>query len=131
MLDWELRFKKRIVAENDYAVAFCPFVSRRAFEIRVFPKKHQPRFETISPKERLGFAQVLRKALNRLFRGLRDPAYNFFIHTTPPQQRNNRQYHWHLEILPITSVWGGVEFGTGMEITTITPEAAAQYLRKF
>ncbi|RJQ14615.1 DUF4931 domain-containing protein [Candidatus Parcubacteria bacterium] len=130
MIKWELKFKKRIVAENDTAVAFCPFASRRAFEIRVFPKNHSSHFELISEKERLGFAQVLRKALKSLFGGLNDPAYNFFIHTTPTKQKD-RHYHWHLEILPVTSTWGGVEFGTGIEISTITPEEAAKYLRKF
>lgn len=131
MIQWELKFKKRIIAENEYAVAFCPFASRKAFEIRVFPKKHQHHLELITDKERMAFAQVLRQALNRLFKGLNDPAYNFFIHTTPTRQRDSGHYHWHLEILPVTSVWGGVELGTGIEISTITPEAAAAYLRKF
>ena len=131
IINWELKFKKRIVAKNDYAVAYCPFASRKAFEITVSPIRHQPNFELIGKKERFAFAQVLRKALRSLLKGLKDPAYNFYIHTTPVKHKDKHYYHWHLEILPATSVWGGVEFGTGIEISTITPEEAAKHLRKF
>lgn len=130
MIQWELKLKRRIIVENNYAVAFCPFASRKAFEIRIAPKKHSSHFETISDSERKAFAYVLRKSLYALHKGLNDPAYNFFIHTTPTKQRDHHHYHWHLEVLPVTSVWGGVEFGTGIEISSITPESAAAYLRK-
>ena len=39
-------------------------------------------------------------------------------------------YHWHWTILPKTSVHAGFELGAGMEISTIEPEKAAEYLRK-
>lgn len=128
MLAWELKEKSRIIAMNRDFVALCPFASRRAFEVRIFPKKHEPSFEFMSQKSRMEFGKILKESLQRLYKGLDDPAYNFFIHTAPSALGDPRHYHWHVEILPITSAWGGVEFGTGIEISTITPESAAEYL---
>jgi UDPglucose--hexose-1-phosphate uridylyltransferase len=133
MIEWEIKKKERIVAINKDFVAFCPFASRRAFEVRVFPREHHAHFDHISDRCRMAFAQVLREALRKLYVGLNDVPYNFFIHTAPTaahKEHAAEHYHWHLEILPITSEWGGVEFGTGIEISTITPESAAKYLRE-
>ncbi|PJE69264.1 DUF4931 domain-containing protein, partial [Candidatus Shapirobacteria bacterium CG10_big_fil_rev_8_21_14_0_10_38_14] len=37
---------------------------------------------------------------------------------------------WHWTILPKTAIPAGFEIGTRMEISTIEPEKAAEYLRK-
>lgn len=130
MLEHEIIDKKRIVFENELAVAFCPFISRTAFEIRVFPKIHNPFFEKISDRELNKFAEAFRVSIAKLCNGLKDPAYNFFIHTAPVKNGSNHHYyHWHIEILPKTAVWAGFELGTGIEISTIEPEKAAEFLR--
>jgi len=72
----------------------------------------------------------LQVALNKICKGLVDPAYNFFIHTAPCDGKSYDHYHWHFEILPKTSVWAGFELGTGIQISTIEPEKAAEYLRQ-
>lgn len=132
MLEWEILDKKRIIFENELAVAFCPFISRAAFEIRIFPKIHQPYFEQINNQELKKIAEALKVSLVKLNIGLQDPAYNFFIHTTPVAEAETASYHyhWHLEILPKTEIWAGFELGTGIEISTIEPEKAAEFLRK-
>ena len=76
------------------------------------------------------FADALRKALNKIYKALKDPAYNFYIHTAPASGDNYSHYHWHLNILPKTSTWAGFELGAGVEISTIEPEKAAEFLRK-
>ena len=130
MLDFERRGKKRIICENRNFIAFAPFVSRQAFEIRIFPKRHNPEFESISDGEMADAAEVLRSVLAKLSRALKDPAYNFFIHTAPTADGGKAgYYHWHIEILPKTGIWAGFEIGTGIEISTIAPESAAAFLR--
>ncbi len=130
MLEWEMLDKKRIVFENELAVAFCPFISRKAFEIRIFPKLHQPYFEQTDFEGMRKIAEVLRVSLAKLFKGLKDPAYNFFIHTAPIESSEKwHYYHWHIEILPKTGIWAGFELGTGIEVSSITPEKAAEFLR--
>ena len=81
-------------------------------------------------KEKSNLAEAFKEALSRLYKGLRDPAYNFYLHTAPADNKEYPFYHWHWTILPKTSIPAGFEFGTGMEISTIEPEKAAAYLRK-
>lgn len=121
----------RIVHQNRSFVVFCPFASRQAFELRIFPLRHNPEFETISDAEIELAAEALRTTLAKLSATLGNPAYNFFIHTAPTADGSRvRHYHWHIEIVPKTAIWAGFEIGTGIEISTISPEAAAAFLRK-
>ncbi len=130
MLEWELEQKERIVFENDKFLAITPFASKVAFEVRIYPKEHKAYFERIREDEKIKLAEAIQVALNKVCKGLVDPAYNFFIHTSPCDGKNYDHYHWHFEILPKTSIWAGFELGTGIQISTIEPEKAAEYLRK-
>lgn len=129
MLDFERREQKRLIFENDGFVALAPYVSRAAFEIRIFPKNHEPHFATMNPSEERQAAEALKISLWKLHRGLGNPAYNFFIHTVPVRGHQYDHYHWHIEIVPKSQVWAGFEIGTGIEISTIDPDAAAEFLR--
>lgn len=122
--------KKRIVFENDDFIAFCPYASRAAFEIHVMPKKHSPYFERITDDQKIKLAEVFSKAMGSLYKALNDPPYNFYIHSAPCDGKDYPHYHWHIEILPHTSTWAGFELDTGIEISTIQPEVAAEFLRK-
>jgi len=130
MNDWELKVRKRIVFENKDFVAICPFSSKLAFQIIVSPKKHLSYFERASEEEKWSLSEVFQKALAKLYKGLNDPDYNFYLHSAPCDGREHPYYHWHWTILPKTSTWAGFEIGTRMEISTIEPEKAAEYLRK-
>lgn len=130
LLEWERRKQGRIIAENRAFVAMCPFVSRSAFEIRIFPKRHEPCFGNITDREVQEAGDILRRVLGRLRNRLGNPPYNFFIHSAPcGRVALYPHYHWHLEILPKISVWAGFEIATGIEISTIAPEYAAAFLR--
>lgn len=130
MLDWDRKENKRILFENEHFTLVCPFAPRVAFEMRIFPKKHQAYFERINDIEKDSFAEALKVALSKLKKGLKDPDYNYFIHTSPADGGNHNHYHWHLEILPRMGTWAGFELGTGIEISTIEPEKAAAFLKK-
>ena len=130
MNDWERETKKRIVFENKDFLVICPFASKAAFEIIISPKKHLAYFERITEKEKWQLAEAFQIALNKLYKALNDPAYNFYLHTPPCDGKNYDFYHWHWTILPKTATWAGFELGARMEISTIEPEKAAEYLRK-
>lgn len=130
MEKWEKMIKKRIIFENRDFLVLCPFASKAAFEVIISPKKHQPYFEKINEKEKWQLAEALKVALRKIHKGLNDPAYNFYLHTAPCDGKKYDYFHWHFTILPKTSVWAGFELGTGMEISTIEPEKAAEYLKK-
>jgi UDPglucose--hexose-1-phosphate uridylyltransferase len=130
MIEWDIKDGQRIIYQNDKFVVLCPFAPQVSFEIRVYPKGHQPYFEKMTQEEKEFLADALRMALNRLYQGLKDPAYNFYIHTAPCDGGSYDHYHWHLNILPKTAIWAGFELGAGIEISTIEPEKAAEFLRK-
>lgn len=131
MIEWEKEQKKRVIYENKYAIVFCPFVSREPFEMRVFPKAHEPYFEDTNMKTIAAVADALQYALKCLERNLSDPDYNFFIHTAPLKHKNRyHYYHWHIEILPKITINAGFELGTGVEINVVDPDEAARIIRK-
>jgi UDPglucose--hexose-1-phosphate uridylyltransferase len=130
MIEWEAENEKRVIFENNDFIAFCPYSSRAAFEVWVLPKKHKPYFERILDKEKIELAEALQFSVNKIYKALGDPAYNFYIHTSPCDGKDYPHFHWHIEIIPRTSVWAGFELSTGIEISTIQPEVAAEYLRK-
>lgn len=131
VIEYELREKTRVVYTNDHFLVFAPYASHSAFELRVSPRVHSPHFEDMSDTMRRSCANALRVGLAKLYKGLQNPDYNFFLHTAPTHDSKEfHHYHWHFEILPKTAIWAGFEIGTGIEISAIAPEKAAEFLRK-
>jgi UDPglucose--hexose-1-phosphate uridylyltransferase len=129
MLKWE-RDEKRTIFQNEHFIVLSPFVPRKNFELRIYPRKHKTNFEKITPTERKYLAEALQHALYKLYKGLKNPAFNFFIHTAPCDGENYSYYHWHIEIMPKTNIWASIELGTGIEVISIEPEEVAKFLRK-
>ena len=130
MNEWERKSRKRIVFENKNFLVICPFASKTAFQVIVSPKKHLSYFEQTTEKEKWDLAEAFQTALDKIYKGLNNPDYNFYLHTAPCDGGKHDYYHWHWTILPKTGIWAGFEIGTRMEISTIEPEKASEYLRK-
>ncbi len=129
MLAFDAKEKKRVIDQNERAISLAPFVSRVPFEVRVFPKKHTAEFQKTPLNELRSVAEMLQRALKRIRRNLRDPDLNFFIHTAPLKGGKYDYYHWHVEINPKITPFGGFELGTGVEINVVDPARAAKILR--
>ena len=130
MIEWEKKERARVIYENEEAIAFTPFVSREPFELRVFPKKHLPFFEQTKKEDMKAVVDALQKVLKKIESELKDPDYNFFIHTAPHiDKEKHGHYHWHIEVLPKISTSAGFELGTGIEITVVDPDEAAKMLK--
>ncbi|MDD3679756.1 MAG: DUF4921 family protein [Candidatus Shapirobacteria bacterium] len=130
MIKYDQKSQERVVWENDQFLVCCSFAPKSAFEIKIYPKKHQAYFEEINDNCLFSLAQAFKIALKSIERGLGDPDYNFFLHTAPCDGKNYEYYHWHWQIQPKTQTLGGFELGVKIEISTITPEDSAQYLKK-
>lgn len=131
MIDWEKKSKKRVIYENKQAIAFAPFVSKNPFEVRIFPKRHLAYFENTLDADIDYTVEALQKVLRKVEKNLKDPDYNFFIHTAPARNKYDyKMYHWHIEVIPKITLYAGFELGTGMEINVVDPDAAAKLLRK-
>lgn len=130
MLEWEIEKRERVLFENDDFIAICPFVSRVAFEVRIYPKRHLSYFERITDNQKLKLAEVVKWVLGKVKNNLDDSDYNMFIHTAPCDGQTYDHYHWHLEIYPKTNTWAGLELSTGIEVCAILPEEAAKIIKK-
>ena len=80
-------------------------------------------------------AATLKTALLKLKGLLADPPYNLVLHQAPNPgishgewPGRSKDYHWHLEILPVLTRVAGFEYGTGFYINPVPPEAAAEFL---
>jgi UDPglucose--hexose-1-phosphate uridylyltransferase len=125
----ERRQGGRLILEDDGVVALAPFAPRFPFETWILPSEHRSSFEEISPGELGALARTLQEVLRRMSRVLRDPPYNFMLHTAPFRGEAAEHFHWHLEIIPKLTRVAGFEWGTGFFINPTPPEEAARYLR--
>ncbi|MEE9422997.1 MAG: DUF4931 domain-containing protein [Gammaproteobacteria bacterium] len=121
-----------VVERGEHFVAIKPFASRYEWELHILPLQHNSDFLTITEDQRRDFAQVLKNTMSRLDAVIGGAQFNFFLHSLP--HTNNFEncqdsYHWHLEICPRTSIPTGFELGSGLFVSTISPEEAAEQLR--
>lgn len=131
VIESEKKEGTRVVFENEQAIVVAPFISRQPFELRVFPKSHESHFAKSSDELLKGVSEALQNALQKLEKNLGDPDYNFFIHTPPfDDDKDYSHYHWHMEILPKTSIWGGFEWSTGIVVNIVDPEETSELLKK-
>ena len=96
MTAWERKAKARIVAENRDFVASCPFASKSAFQVIVAPKKHSPHFEKITENQKKSLARIFSDVMKKIYKGLEDPPYNFYLHTAPSDGMDYQFYHLSL-----------------------------------
>ncbi|MFC1559651.1 galactose-1-phosphate uridylyltransferase [Candidatus Margulisiibacteriota bacterium] len=129
MIKKELQANERLVHETDNFIAFIPFAATSPFETWVLPKKHSSSFEEITAVMTKELGYVMRKTLSKMHNGLKDPAYNFVVMSSPCHERNVEYYHWHIQIVPRVARVAGFEMGSGIYINTVIPENAAKFLR--
>jgi len=127
---FEMEKGERVVYENDAFLAVCPFASKTAFQTVITPKKHLSYFENITEEEVSLLADAFKAVFSKIYKGLNNPPYNFYLHCAPLDDRSYDHHHWHWTVMPKTATWAGFELGAKMEISTIRPEDAAKYLRE-
>jgi UDPglucose--hexose-1-phosphate uridylyltransferase len=121
-----------VVERGEKFIAIKPFASRFEWEIHILPLAHHSDFVTTSDGDMQDLANVLRRTMARLDAVIGGAQYNFFLHSLPHGAEYDDcrpSYHWHLEICPRTSIPTGFELGSGLFVSTISPEDAARQLR--
>lgn len=125
----ERRDGRRLVLEADGFLALAPFAPRFPFETWILPAAHRATFESIEPGDVDALARLLRELVGRLNLVLREPPYNYALHTAPLRATELEHFHWHLELMPKLTRVAGFEWGTGFFINPTPPEEAARFLR--
>lgn len=121
LLSWELGQGARVVAANDHMVAITPYAPVRAFEVWFIPRRHTGSLCDLSSNELSGLVALLKPVTARL--DAAGISYNFFFQESVA----NQDHHLMLRVEPRANSWAGAEYGTGVIINPVAPEAAAQW----
>lgn len=121
-----------VIERGEHFIAIKPFASRFEWEIHILPLRHQSDFLQTSREQLSDFSRVLKRTMARLDQVIGGVQYNYFLHSKPHGDDYldcDSSYHWHLEICPRTSIPSGFELGSGLFVSTVSPEEAAERLR--
>ena len=132
----EQRDGRRIICENETAIAFLPYFARYAYEVFVAPKRACPSLAALSDVEVQDFAEVLREALIRFDNLWHMPfPYVMPLHQAPTDGGDYRSFHFHVEFHPplrkpnLLKYLAGPEIGGGNFLSDTAPEEKAAELR--
>lgn len=122
---------KRVIHEDEFAIAFAPYAPEEPFEFRVAPKSHSPYFDQSSEYEIYSMVKTLQISLQKLEKTLKEVNYNFYFHTTPIENKKGYKfYHWHIQVVPRLNISAGFELTTGIEVNPVFPEDAVKMLKE-
>ncbi|HDP70612.1 MAG TPA: galactose-1-phosphate uridylyltransferase [Actinobacteria bacterium] len=129
IIEEETKLGDRVIKESEHFLVFSPYASRQPFETWIVPKNHSANFECISSAEKRDLAFMLKDTLLKIYEGLNDSPYNYYLHTSPYRINSGEFYHWHIEIFPKLAIQAGFEMGSGMMINVVLPEGSARFLK--
>ena len=97
----EYQDQRRIICQNEHAIAFIPYFGRYAYEVFVAPKATHPSVADLSEPEVIDFAAVLRQVLIKFDNLWQMPfPYVMPLHQAPTDGGDYRHFHFHLEFHP-------------------------------
>lgn len=127
---------RRIIAENETAIAFIPFFARYAYEVFVAPKKTHSSLTGLSDEEMSDLAAVLREILIRFDNLWQMPfPYVMLLQQAPADGGDYRSFHFHIQFYPplrkpnLLKYLGGPEIGGGNFLSDTSPEEKAAELK--
>ena len=127
---------RRMIFENETAVAFLPYFARYAYECYVAPKTTHASLTTMDGIEIEGLADALKQLLVRYDNLWRMPfPYVMTLHQAPTDGGDYRGFHFHIEFHPplrkpnLLKYLAGPEIGGGNFLSDTSPEEKAAELR--
>jgi UDPglucose--hexose-1-phosphate uridylyltransferase len=127
---------RRIIAENDSAIAFIPYFARYAYEVYIAPKASHPSLAALSEDEVRDLAAVLKQVLIKFDNLWRTPfPYVMALHQAPTDGEDHGGFHFHLEFHPplrkpnLLKYLAGPEIGGGNFLSDTSAEEKAAELR--
>jgi UDPglucose--hexose-1-phosphate uridylyltransferase len=117
-----------LVVIDGPAPVWCPPASWSPYLLRVAHRSTRARFDEATDAELRVVALATRDAVGAVDRALPGAPYNVVVHSAP-RDVPTREMHWHVEIIPRTSVIAGFELGSGVFANSVAPEHAARVLR--
>lgn len=131
----EQRDTIRILAENDYAIAFVPFFARYAYEVMIFPKTPHQTLATLSKQELEGLTAAFHTVVRKFDMNYQmDFPYVMAIMQAPIDGGHNPEFRMHLWLQPpyrqpgLVKYLAGPEIGAGNFMADTMPEDKAAEL---
>jgi UDPglucose--hexose-1-phosphate uridylyltransferase len=136
IIDSEVADGRRILSQNDSAIAFIPYFARYAYETFVVPRQAHASLADLSREEVRGLAKVLQEVLIR-FDNLWKMSFPYVmaLHQAPTDGRTHDGFHFHIEFHPplrkpnLLKYLAGPEVGGGSFLSDTSPEEKADELR--
>ena len=136
IIEAERSDNRRIIAENDSAIAFIPYFARYAYEVFVSPKRTHPSLAALSAAEVRDLAEVLKSVVVKFDNLWRMPfPYVMALHQAPTDGGDYSAFHFHIEFHPplrrpnLLKYLAGPEIGGGNFLSDTSPEEKAAELR--
>ena len=120
--------RKRAFLQTGHYFAFCPKASRFKHEFWIVPRFSASSLLDLDEGQLKGLAAVLKTSLSALDAVTGFCPYNIVFHSAPHEER---EFPFHVEILPRLSTWAGFELGTDMVMVSTRPPESAGGLRYF
>lgn len=132
----EQQAAKRIIFENETAIAFLPYFARYAYEVYVAPKRSCSSVADMTTAEVSDFAEALKTVLVKYDNLWKMPfPYVMPLHNAPTDGGDHRGFHFHIEFHPplrkpnLLKYLAGPEIGGGNFLSDTSPEEKAAELR--
>jgi len=136
ILEAERTDGRRVVFENESAIAFIPYFARYAYEIYVAPKVTRASVADLRGSEVADFAEALSRVLVKVDNLWKMPfPYVMPLHQAPTDGGDHRGFHFHVELHPplrkpdLLKYLAGPEIGGGNFLSDTSPEEKAGELR--
>lgn len=127
---------RRIIFENETAIAFLPYFARYAYEAFVAPKATHASLATLSEQETRDLSEALKSLLVKFDNLWQMPfPYVMPLHQAPTDGGDHRGFHFHIEFHPplrrpnLLKYLAGPEIGGGNFLSDTAPEEKAAELR--
>lgn len=132
----EQRDGRRVLYEDERAIAFVPYFARYAYEVYVAPKRRAPHLWELDDAEAESLASALLSVAIRFDNLWRAPfPYVMPLHQAPVNAGDVRDFHAFIGFLPplrqpgLLKYLAGPEIGGGNFLSDTSPEAKAAELR--
>ncbi len=138
VLNMELQYEKRIVAQNEAFVALCPYASTFPFEVMIVCKQPRASLHDLGDDALDDLGEMMKRAIDALYDQLGDFDFNILFNT-PAMQKNAQtedffddtgaMWRVAVRIVPRLYRLAGFELSSGVKINPVDPDEAARLLR--
>ena len=136
IIEAEQKDGRRIIFENECAIAFLPYFARYAYEVYVAPKRACRSVAELNDTETRDYAEALKTVLVK-YDNLWKMSFPYVmpLHNAPTDGGNYDGFHFHIEFHPplrkpnLLKYLAGPEIGGGNFLSDTSPEEKAEELQ--